>query len=310
MLTSHISRRLICLLLLFLSPSAFSQITHIVVSTKPLHSLVSQISGELHQTELLLNNNQSPHHFQLRPSQKRMLARAQLFIFASSHIESFAQQLQATSDKLKFIELSKVPGLHKLELRSIDSHQHATSEHSKHSEHSDYDGHIWLSIENAIAVSTYISQYLSEAHPENALFYQQNLQQLIQKLTAVKQENLQLLKPHRNTAFLVYHDAYQYFEHENRLNEAHFVTSGAEHSPGIKRVSYLIQKVKDENIRCIFYEPPNIPSLVSVISQSTRVKLAPLDPLGSQIPEGEEHYINLIRNTAQTINKCLTPQGT
>lgn len=276
-----------------------SQPVNILVSIKPLHSLISNITGELNKTELLLSKQQSPHHFQLRPSQKRMINRADILFYSSDNIESFLPAIQHTTEKLKFIQLSQIPGIKTLPTRQLNA------QHSHNSGHT--DGHIWLSIDNAKIISRYVTDVLSKHSPEKAGSYNKNLNRLLLKLEQLKQNNQLLLKQYSATPYLVYHDAYQYFEAENNLSAAYFITSDPEHSPGIKRVKELRQLISRKNIQCIFYEPPNIPALLKTITEGKTTRLSGLDPVGSQIPAGKEHYFQLLKNTANTLYSCLKP---
>jgi len=287
-------------LLIFISHAkVYAKPANVLVSIKPLHSLISHITDGINQTELLLQQQQSPHNFQLRPSQKRLLNQADIFFYSSDNIESFVPPLKSTNAKLQFVQLSRIADIQALPTRSFHSHE-------PHKSQNTLDGHIWLSIENAKIIAEYVTETLSKNSPENATHYHQNLYKLLLKLQALKHTNLQLLKQYRETPFMVYHDAFQYFELENHLSKAHFITTSPEHSPGIKRVKALRDLISAENIQCIFYEPPNIPSLLKTLTENKSVKLAALDPVGLQIPMGKAHYSQLMRQTATTLEACFT----
>lgn len=281
---------------LFLN-TAYAQPAKILVSIKPLHSLISNITIGINKTELLLNQQQSAHHFQLRPSQKRKINQADLFFYSSDTIESFVPALRNTTKNLEFIQLVDSPGINLLKTRSIDSiSSHITTT----------DGHIWLSIENARQISQYVTNILTRRNPKYADHYQQNLKNLIQKLEILQKSNSRLLSEINNKPYLVYHDAYQYFEKENNLNKAFFATSSPEHKPGIKRLKELKRLVADKNIQCAFYEPPNIPSFLKILSTSSSIQLATIEPMGTKIPQGIQHYFQLMQLTATTLYECLT----
>lgn len=298
MFARYLSSTLFTLVCLgFSATNSHATPAQVVVSIKPLHSLVSQLTRGVNQTQLLLSQQQSPHDFQLRPSQKRMLNRADIFIYSSDSIESFVPALKNTQQDMQFIQLDKLPKIKVLPLRSFHSHQQNKSLHT--------DGHIWLSIDNAKIISRSISDILIKHSPENAKKYSANLNSLLLKLETLQQDNARLLRPYKNSAYLVYHDAFQYFEVENKLSGAHFVTSSPEHSPGIKRVKALRQLITDENIQCVFYEPPHIPALLHTLIENKSAKLFAIDPVGSQIPMGEQHYFTLLRQTATQLDACF-----
>ena len=110
----------------------------------------------------------------------------------------------------------------------------------------------------------------------------------------------------KDNAYLVYHDAYQYFEEENQLTGAHFITTDPEHKPGIKRVRELRELIDNEKIQCIFYEPPNIPALLNTLTENKSVRLSAIDPAGLHIPMGKQHYFQLLQQTASALSNCLS----
>ena len=308
MFSSHIRKisfhlTVICLLTC-LSANSQAQSPRVLVSIKPLHSLISHITDGVSQAGLLLENQQSPHHFQLRPSQKRMINQADIFFYSSNDLEGFVESLRINTKHLQFIELSSLPELNTLAARSFHSHKDHDDKHDtlKHN----IDGHIWLSISNAQIIAQHVAKILSDLDSENANHYKNNLKHLLVKLETLKQNNIALLSNINKRPFLVYHDAYQYFEQENNLKGAHFVTTTPEHTPGIKRVKELKRLIKEKNIQCIFYEPPNIPSLLTTLTENTTIELRAIDPAGSQLTAGKQHYFTLMQTTASILHTCLS----
>ena len=287
-------------LLLAFSISCRAEPIKILVSIKPLHSLISHITQGIVEPKILLQNQQSPHHFQLRPSQKRLINQSDVFFYSSDEFEGFITSLKSTHNNLIFYPLIKAP-ITTLPNRTTNEH-HTDDEHAHDDE---VDGHIWLSIHNAQKISQYVTKTLIKLDSENETQYKNNLKNLNLKLIQLRKSTQQLLKNKKDKAFLTYHDAFQYFEHENQLTSAFFVTTSSEHSPGIHRVKKLKQLIVKNNIQCVFYEPPNKPSLVSTLIENSTAKAYPLDPTGSQIPPGKNHYFKLMKQTASTLHNCL-----
>ena len=278
----------------------------VLVSIKPLHSLIMHITEGAAQTELLLTQQQSPHHFQLRPSQQRMINRADILFYSSDNIEGFVPKLKSTNPRLQFVELSTIHNITKLHNRGLHSHdEEPKAEHGNHSDEN-IDGHIWLSIKNARIIGQFVAKKMIEIDPLNSSIYQNNLQSLHTQLSELNKNNSLLLDKIKDQPFLLYHDAYQYFENENKLTGAHFVTTSTEHSPGIKRIKDLKHLIDTENIQCVFYEPPNIPPLLNTLLEKKSVRLLPIDPAGTQIASGKTHYFELMSQTAKKIHGCLS----
>jgi len=73
---------ILLLLLATVSPSwaAESPVPQVVVSIKPLHSLVSGVMQGVGKPKLLVKSGGSPHGYVLRPSEAQLLSKAQLIV--------------------------------------------------------------------------------------------------------------------------------------------------------------------------------------------------------------------------------------
>ncbi|MCW9013605.1 MAG: zinc ABC transporter substrate-binding protein [Gammaproteobacteria bacterium] len=287
------------LLLSFVSPgSVIAKTPKILVTIKPVHSLVSALTQNITQPELLIDGFQSPHDFSLKPSQRRTMAEMDFIIYTSPAIESFISGIYTATDQQRLIKLADTPQLTTLEARSLHSHGH----------HHDKDGHIWLSTENAKRIAEYLAQQFIAFDPEHKLQYQQNRQRLLNRLDTLQQNIKQQLKNVRTRPFIIFHDAYQYFENEFGLVSAQFVTTSPEHQPGIQQIRHLRQQIKTQKIQCVFYEPPQIPKVINTITEGSAVQLIPLEPLGVEFESGANLYFQLLETTASRLQHCLQTQ--
>lgn len=284
-----------------MNPPASAKNNSIVVSIKPLHSLVSGLTQGISQPHLLLHAGQSPHDYQMRPSERRLIQQASLIIIASPEIESFISNIKPESSNQQLIALSAIPGIKTLPARTLD-HGH---DHGQQS-HGNIDGHLWLSIDNAIIFLQHLGQVLAEQDPANGSRYIQNRERLVTQLRELKQALEIQLKPVRDEAFITFHDAFQYFETEFNLHHSLFVTINPEQKPGIRQIHYLKQQIQQQQIQCIFYEPPHVPRIISTLSEDQTMQVLPLDPLGNDLNPGTELYSQLMTNTAKQLVHCLT----
>ncbi len=285
-------------LLCFSSPSSFASPT-VVVSIKPLHSLVSFIMQDVGTPRLLITDNQSVHDYQIRPSQRRLLAKADMIIYASNHVETFIPALQKSLKDKTYINLSAIKNISLLDARSLN--------HSAHG-HRDKDGHIWLSIDNALRIAQYISQRLTQDDPQHTAVYQRNLTQLQPRLLQLKQHIERQLKPLQDKPYLIFHDAFQYFEQEFHLSHGYYVTTSADHKMGIKYIAALKRSIRQQNIHCVYYEPPHIPKLINTLTSGQAVKLRALDPLAVTFKPGPDLYFKHIQHIADQFQSCLNSE--
>ena len=109
----------------------------------------------------------------------------------------------------------------------------------------------------------------------------------------------------KGKGFIVFHDAYQYFENRFGVVAAGSITVSPEVSPGAERITEIRAKVQELGAACVFAEPQFEPRLVATVTEGTPARSGVIDPLGSEIENGPEHYFTVIRNMAQSIKSCL-----
>lgn len=204
---------------------------------------------------------------------------------------------------------------HKHEEKAHDEHKHDEHKHEEHAHNEDkhdehghgaFDAHVWLDPANAKAIVHEIEETLIEADPDNAATYEANAEALMTKLDGLITEVSEDLAPIKDQGFVVFHDAYQYFEKRFGLSAIGSVTVSPEVMPGAERISDLQTKIKELNAVCVFSEPQFESKLVTTVTEGTSAKSAVLDPLGTEIEDGPELYFTLIRNMATSFKTCLS----
>jgi zinc transport system substrate-binding protein len=290
----------------------------ILVSIKPIHSIIANITNEVTDPELLLDSNISPHTYALKPSDVKKMSDSDIIIYTSSNIENF---LGKSIDNLKndkiTIELIKIEGLtllpnrtsNKIAIPEPDEHQ---DEHHDENHIHDYniDPHIWLLPDNIAVIAKYITDILTNHDPANALKYKNNLMIFLDKL---EKHNLFIknkLSPYSGKAFIVYHDAFQYFEKNYGLNNVGHLTSPSNITLGAKKIKQMKDIIKEHNVKCVFREPQFSGTIVQNIGDSSNINVGVLDPIGSEVKAGKNAYFDIIYNLANDFSNCLGKNDT
>jgi zinc transport system substrate-binding protein len=188
-----------------------------------------------------------------------------------------------------------------------DHDDHA--DHDDHDDHSDIDLHFWLDPINAKAMVHTIEDALIAADPEHAPTYAANAEQMMGRLDDLVVEVDAALAPVRGQGYIVFHDAYQYYESRFNIAAVGSITVSPEVMPGVKRVSELQAKVRGLGATCVFSEPQFEPKLVSIIIENTDARTGVLDPLGATVAQGPNHYFTLIRNMTKALTDCLSSKS-
>jgi zinc transport system substrate-binding protein len=292
----------------------------VVVSIKPIHSLVAAIMQGVGTPDLIVDGAASPHTYALKPSNARSLQEAKVVFWVGPGMEAFLQKpLAALGSNATIVELDDAPGITKLKFREggafephDDGDEHEASDdhaHGHNHDHGEFDTHLWLDPHNAKALVSEITTSLVAADPANALTYQANQKALNDKLDALDTEIASTLAPVKDKPFIVFHDAYQYFEHRYGVRVSGSITVSPETIPGAQRVAEIHSKVADLGATCVFAEPQFEPKLVNVVLEGTSAKSGTLDPEAATLPQGPDLYFDLMRGIASSLKACLSAQG-
>jgi len=282
----------------------------VVVTLPPLHSLVAGVMGEVATPELLLPGGASPHNYSLRPSGMRALTNANLLVWVGEDLETFLLNPLENTDTPR-LAVATLEDLQLYPLREgglwethghdddhghDDGHDHA---------HGDQDLHLWLSPANARVVVAAVAERLAKLEPAHAETYRDNAAALDARLQALDARLAEQLAPVQEVPFLVFHDAYQYFERHYDLAGAGAITLDPERQPGAARVREIRQRLQTHDIACVFAEPQFRPALVDNLVEDTGVRTGVLDPLGAALEPGPDAYFQLLENLAAALVDCL-----
>lgn len=297
----------LCVIGLF-SFTAQAEELRVVATLKPIHSLVSAVMQGSSPPQLLIKGAQSPHNYKMRPSDARLLSQADIIFWTGEGVELFlVKPLQSLSASARIINLSKTHSLQLLANRETEPGTSDAHNHTHNHAH-ETDPHFWLDIENAKIIVTEIVRQLSQHDKTNAKRYQANGARVLNDLNKLQAELRAKLAPVDNIAFLVFHDAFQYFEKRFNLKATGAVTLSPEQSPGARRLSEIRREISAKNIKCIFAEPQFKPALIKTVIRNTTARQGILDPIGADIPPGPNAYSTLLKNITEGLLSCLKKQ--
>ena len=300
----------------------------VVTSIKPIHSLASYVMDGVGKPDVIVDGYNSPHGFSLKPSHAKMLENADLVIWVGEDLEAFLEKpLNTIAKKAKNIEVMDLKGIKKLEFREKnifeghDDHGHDEhkDEHKEHGhdehkdEHKEHDGHeghahgehdphVWLDPMNAKVIVKEITKQLVQLDSKNSAAYKANSKKAladIDMLTKAIKKDL-----NKDLRFVVFHDAYQYFENRFNIKVLGALTVNTDVMPGAEQLSEIREVIEHEKVNCIFSEPQFNPSIIKSIAKDTKVKTGILDPLGAKLDKGKNLYFDLLNDMASSFKGC------
>ena len=297
---------------LILGSTAIADVPKVAVDIAPVHSLVARVMDGVGSPKLVIPAGASPHEYSLRPSEAKSLQDADMVIWIGEDLTPWMENsIETLSKNAEVITLLKESETKLLEFREgalFEEHDHG--DHDDHDDHDDHghgehDPHAWLSIENAQTWLNLVAGKLSAADPDNAGVYFANAAAAREEINDLVKDVNSILEPVRGRNFVVFHDAYQYFETSFNFPAAGAISLGDATDPSAARIAEIQGRVKDEGINCVLSEPQYNANLVATVLSGTDAKTGVIDPLGLGLEPGPKLYGDLIRNMAKALAGCL-----
>jgi zinc transport system substrate-binding protein len=272
----------------------------VVASIKPIHSLVAAVMRGVGEPQLLLKAAASPHTYTLKPSDAEVLSKAELIFWVGPELETFlAKPIETLASQEKSVALIDAPAITKSLPRS-------GSGFADDGDHDTVDPHIWLSPENAKAMVAAIADRLSSIDPANAALYRANAETENERIAELQTRLQAKLAPVNSKGFIVFHDAYQYFEISYGLHATGAIAIHPENPPSAAALMTLRETIGSSAATCVFSEPQFDPKLVEVLTEGTTAKTGVLDPIGANETPGPNLYFNVMEALATSLAACLS----
>ncbi len=312
-------------IVLFTTISTSKAEVKVVTSIKPIHSLVSYVMDGVGKPDVIVDGYNSPHGFSLKPSHAKMIENADLIIWVGEDLEAFLEKpLNTIAKKAINIEIMDLSGIKKLKFREKnkfeghedhghghkeekhDDHGHKKAKHDDHEHeghaHGEHDPHVWLDPMNAKVIVKEIEKQLVKLDPENSSKYKANSKKAQSELDNLTKNIKKDLKG--NLRFVVFHDAYQYFENRFGIKVLGALTVNPDVLPGAEQLSEIRELIEHEKVNCLFSEPQFNPAIIKSIAKDTKIKTGVLDPLGATLGKGKGMYTELLQSMYASFKGC------
>ena len=284
----------------------------VVASVVPVQSIVAAVMGDTGSPDLLLQGSMSEHRAVFTPSQIATLGDADLVFIVGHGLEAKLATLggsDAVNGK-SFIQLSDAPGVTKLPVRQggawePDSDEPAPAAASEAEGVLGFDPHIWLDPENAKAMARQVAADLAKADPANGASYAANAQAFTADIDRTSAAIVAELAPVKAKPFIVFHDAYHYFEKRFGLTGVGSISDVSAQAPSAERLSAVRDKIIAAHAACVFREPQFDDKVVQTVIEGTSAREGVLDPLGATLTPGPQAYRQLLQNLAAALKDCL-----
>ncbi|WP_108483215.1 zinc ABC transporter substrate-binding protein [Oceaniglobus ichthyenteri] len=298
---------LLCALTVFTTP-VWAEPPRVVTDIAPVHGLVARVMQGVGTPDLLIAPGASPHDYALRPSNASALEQAELVVWIGPDLSpGLAKPMATLAGSARHITLLDRPETEVLERREGTNLMDADHDHDHGHDHDDHahDPHAWLSPGNGQAWLGIIGDALAQADPDNAATYRANAATGQAEIDTVVHDITAQLAPFADTPYVVFHDAYQYFETAFGLTPAGAISLSDASDPSPARIADIRAIVARTGATCVFAEPQFNAGVVATVFDGSAARTGLLDPLGTTIPTGQAFYPTLLGAMAQAMADCL-----
>lgn len=309
---------------------------NVVADIAPVHSLVSLVMKGIGQPQMLIPQNASPHHYAMRPSEAKALQEANLVVYLGEDLTPWLEPLfETVAASAEPLDLSEVDGVLRLSYREgpvfgeqkghddhddHEGHDHEKEGHDDHEGHDhekggrddhahhDHDGndpHMWLDPTNALVWLDAIASELGHIDPKNAARYRANAKMAKEEISHEIHHIEDRLKSVKGEPFLVFHDAYQYFENRFGIFATGSIALSDASKPSAKRLQQLKHHFEEEGIHCVLSESQYPSELIDSVFGGFEPHIGVIDPIGVDLELGFGLYLQLLENVALGIAQCV-----
>ncbi len=280
---------LLLTLLLTASFSAAAAEATVAVTIVPQLEMVEAIAGERVEVIEMIPKGFSPSNYAPSPAEMRAFNDASIYFSMGvpADIQNILPRAEEKSD-LTVVKLferieSKYPHRYFGEDEEEDSDDHDEDQHEAeeadddHSHDRGRDPHIWLSPARVSLMVEIMRDELIEILPQYEAEFNKNAEEYLAKLTAVDQENQELLAEYQGEEILVYHPSFGYFTEHYGLKMLAIEEDGKE--PGPRQLQQVIEYARQEGINNVFYQAEIDSSRTRAVAEELGGEIVQLNPL-------------------------------
>jgi ABC-type Zn uptake system ZnuABC Zn-binding protein ZnuA len=274
----------------------------VVTSVAPLSSIARNVGGTRINLHGLIPDGVDSHTFEPAPTDAKFLSKADLIIVNGLHLEDPTLKLaQATMKTGSEIET--------LGDKTITQDEWIF-DFSFPKDKGDPNPHLWMNPQYAMNYAKLIEGWLAKRDPQNAAYYQGNLDRYLAVLTKLDDgiaTSVQTI-PEGQRKLLTYHDSWAYFARRYGMTVIGAVQPSDFAEPSPQDVANIIDQIKQEHVPAVFGSEVYPSKVLEQIAKETGAvyvdKLRDDEPPGD--PGAPNHtYVGMMLNDMQLMIPAL-----
>lgn len=249
-----------------------AEIPYVLVTVAPHKFMVEKIAQGAVQVHLMVPAGASAHTYEPTPKQMILASKGEIWFRTGEPFENRAiQALKSHRPSLEIVDLRQ--GLDLISASSGCTHCKCCP--------GSVDLHFWLSARQAQIQAQTIANTLSNAFPDHANEFRQNLLTFQKELQELDKKIESILSPLQNRDILVSHPAYAYFCRDYNLKQHAIEVEGKDPTP--QQMTKLLNLVKQLGIQTIFIQMQYNNKAAKLVADTLGARLVVLDPYSEQL---------------------------
>ncbi|MGB0563085.1 MAG: metal ABC transporter solute-binding protein, Zn/Mn family [Spirulinaceae cyanobacterium] len=187
-----------------------------------------------------------------------------------------------------------------------EAHDEHEEEAHHHHAHGEFDPHIWLDPQRAIAQVENIRDGLIAADPEGEEEYTANAAAFIEQLEELDQEISDRLAPYSGQTFITFHSFALYFADRYEL-EAEFLVDVPAENPTPEDVQRIIETTEGEDLKALMTEPQGGDTF-DALAEDLAVDVTVFNPMevGDAESTEPESYIETMQQNVENLEAAFS----
>lgn len=280
----------------------------ILTSDFPGYDFARAITKDVPNTsvEMLLKPGTEMHNYEPTPKDIVKISKADIFIYVGGESDEWI------NDLLDDIDIKKTKVIKLMDL--VDAVEEETVEgmeaEEEEEEETEYDEHVWTSPKNAITIVNKLNEVIVDLDSQNKDLYNINTSSYVSELNSIDIEMRNIVE-NSSRKELVFGDRFpfRYLVEEFGLSYyAAFPGCSTETEASAKTISFLINKVKEDNIPVILTIEFSNKKIANTISKETGAKVLELNSAHNISEEdfnSGKTYVQIMRENTSVLRQAL-----
>ena len=280
--------------------------TTIITTNFPAYDFARQITkGSNIEVKMLLKPGSESHDYEPTPKDIISISKSSMFIYVGGESDEWVDDLLDSIDTSNIQILKMMDEVNPVYEEKVDGMTINDDEDEE-----EYDEHVWTSPRNVIKISRTITDKIHKIDPENWSLYESNYSEYRIKLEKLDSDFKDVVN-NSNRKVLIFADRFpfRYFVDDYGLGYyAAFPGCSSETEASAKTISFLINKVKEDNIPVILTIEFSNKKIANTISKETGAKILEFNSAHNISKEDFENgktYLDIMNDNLNVLKEAL-----